>query len=78
MVARPAVLTGWLAVAAACTVTAAVQVKCLHVNYAHFLATGCNQVGEWVHAELLAGTDRTAGATERRASQPARQAARGD
>jgi hypothetical protein len=28
------------------------QVKCLHVHYAHFLATGDNIVGEWVQ-ELL-------------------------
>jgi len=28
------------------------QVKCLHVHYAHFLATGQNLVGEWVQAAL--------------------------
>jgi hypothetical protein len=28
-------------------------VKCLHVHYAHFLASGGdNVVGEWVHEEL--------------------------
>lgn len=31
----------------------ATQVKCLHVHYAHFLASGGdNVVGEWVHEEL--------------------------
>lgn len=28
------------------------RVKCLHSLYAHFLATGDNPVGEWVHQQL--------------------------
>ena len=30
------------------------QVKCLHLHYAHFLATGDNLVGEWCENELEA------------------------
>jgi len=33
------------------------QVKCLHVHYAHYLATGDNIVGEWVQELLDAGED---------------------
>ena len=28
------------------------QVKCLHVHYAHWLATGSNLVGSWVQEAL--------------------------
>ena len=28
------------------------RVKCLHAHYAHFLASGDNEVGRWVHEEL--------------------------
>lgn len=28
------------------------QVKCLHLHYAHFLATGDNLVGSWVQKEI--------------------------
>lgn len=31
------------------------SVKCLHTHYAHFLATGNNLIGEWVH-ELLSSS----------------------
>jgi|AntRauTorckE5430_2_1112549.scaffolds.fasta_scaffold76900_1 hypothetical protein len=33
------------------------QVKCLHVHYAHYLATGKNLIGEWVSEELAKGSD---------------------
>ena len=29
-------------------------IKCLHAHYAHFLATGANPVGAWVHTQLPA------------------------
>lgn len=32
-------------------------VKCLHTHYAHFLATGENLIGEWVHELLTAEAD---------------------
>lgn len=32
------------------------NVKCLHTHYAHYLATGNNQIGEWVHELLAFGT----------------------
>ncbi|ETN12198.1 hypothetical protein PPTG_09091 [Phytophthora nicotianae INRA-310] len=32
------------------------NVKCLHTHYAHYLATGNNQIGEWVQ-ELLDSTE---------------------
>ncbi|ETV81219.1 hypothetical protein H257_05796 [Aphanomyces astaci] len=41
------------------------SVKCLHTHYAHFLATGHNLVGAWVHQALNQGESATesAGAT---------------
>lgn len=38
-----------------------VQVKCLHLHYAHHLATGENLVGGWVQRELDAAVDRGEG-----------------
>ncbi|OWZ03576.1 hypothetical protein PHMEG_00024670 [Phytophthora megakarya] len=34
------------------------SVKCLHTHYAHYLATGNNQIGEWVQ-ELLDSKEQT-------------------
>ncbi len=33
------------------------SVKCLHTHYAHYLATGQNLVGQWVHEALKKAED---------------------
>ncbi|RHY49279.1 hypothetical protein DYB30_011150 [Aphanomyces astaci] len=40
------------------------SVKCLHTHYAHFLATGHNLVGAWVHQALDQAESATEAATE--------------
>lgn len=40
------------------------QVKCLHLHYSHYLATGRNLIGEWVQQALDSGKDAEAGAIE--------------
>jgi hypothetical protein len=51
------------------------QVKCLHVHYAHYLATGDNIVGEWVQELLDAGEDGEAAREQTERLNESREAA---